>query len=245
MTTEEKDAEARGRDDLHRLVVGAISVGAKTLNWDKVRRIADGADPPAAPEPSPEQEYWATVRNIAEEAEETWCAATRDGDDPDDAVSTFTHESLDSNYWVIYYHATRLVLRFTNNDDAAFDQFGDDALLGKNNTNDVFQLLAFCAMEADVQEAYNEPDEADPRIYADVVVPDGTPQPEAYAKARFIFDRAEAVCGLNWEVSRDAEEGVVLMDLTEDGGEVPVDSFDIAWAMVDELDSDIQLVDIE
>ena len=98
-------------------------------------------------------EYWATVESIAKEAKE----AEQNGSDPMD----FIHESVDDSYYVIYTHANLIALQEGDNEDAAFENMGDDALADCRSYGDVMQRLAYWAMRADVEAAFAELPEAD------------------------------------------------------------------------------------
>lgn len=114
-------------------LLSAVGAVAARVAADEAERQKDSA-----------QEYWDTVSVIAKEAFE------EHGDDTG-AAGDFIHESVDGNYWVIYYHANYKVMQYTDN-DSAFEEYGDlPSDWGKALT-----LVAFCAMYADTLAKYNE-----------------------------------------------------------------------------------------
>jgi hypothetical protein len=81
----------------------------------------------------------------------------KDGDDEGDAL----HEEVDGSYWVIYTHAAIALLGHSRNDDAGFDEQGDDFLSGCTSMSEVYTRAAFYALRADVQEWLNDNPVAD------------------------------------------------------------------------------------
>lgn len=86
--------------------------------------------------------YWQNVREIAEAA-----LAEHPGDEETQHEAVW--QSVDGSAWVIYTYRNLDVLRFTENDDA-YEDFGD--LPTGEGAYRVYQLLAFCAMKADVED---------------------------------------------------------------------------------------------
>jgi hypothetical protein len=95
---------------------------------------------------NPYQEYWDSLRSIAEEAKE----AEKRGEDP----QQFIHESVDGSHHIIYTYANLYVLQHGRNEDAVFDQMGSDALSGCNSYGEVMQRMAYYAMLADVEAEF-------------------------------------------------------------------------------------------
>lgn len=93
-------------------------------------------------------EYWQTVASIAQEAKE----AEARGEDAHDYI----HESVDGSYYVIYTPANLIALQEGDNEDAAFENMGDDALADCRSYGDVMQRLAYWAMLADVEAAFSD-----------------------------------------------------------------------------------------
>jgi hypothetical protein len=91
------------------------------------------------------RDYFNEVAAIAQEAKE----AEREGDDPFD----FIHESVDGSRWVIYTHLARMVLVYSNNDNAIFDEGGD--LSAPKSMPELYTLAAYYAMMQDAVEAFS------------------------------------------------------------------------------------------
>ena len=103
------------------------------------------------------KEYFADVLAIAEEA----IQAEHEGGDLNDVV----HENVDSSQWVIYTFRAKKVLEFSSNDDAAFEEMGNDALSGCDSYSDVCTRLAYFAMCADVNDVVaSDRDEIEERL---------------------------------------------------------------------------------
>jgi hypothetical protein len=92
--------------------------------------------------------YWATVKDIAKEALE----AEQRGEDAHDYI----HESVDGSHYVIYTHANVTALQESENESAAFDDMGADALAGCDSYSAVMARLAYYAMSADVHQSLEE-----------------------------------------------------------------------------------------
>lgn len=91
------------------------------------------------------KEYRESVESFAQEAHER----IADGEDEGDVF----HEITDNADWVIYPAHSIAVLAHSENDDAAFDELGKDALDGCDSTASVYTRLAFYAMRQDIMEA--------------------------------------------------------------------------------------------
>ncbi len=104
-------------------------------------------------EPNDRAAYWQTVESIAKEAKE----AEGRGEEAMD----FIHESVDGSHYVIYTHANLVVLQEGDNESAAFDEMGDEALSGCKSYGDVMARLAYWAMRADVEAAFSNLPDAD------------------------------------------------------------------------------------
>lgn len=85
------------------------------------------------------KDYWDTVQAIAEEAVEQGYQCRDD----------FVWESVDGSYWVIYYHAARLTLQYSDNEDALFEEFGTQEV---DDIDTLRARMAFMAMRADVND---------------------------------------------------------------------------------------------
>ncbi len=68
-----------------------------------------------------------------------------------------THERADSE--VTYYSTCDDILRFSNNDNAAFDHIGSDVLDGKKSRQEVNTVLAYFAYCQDLCEALSNIDD--------------------------------------------------------------------------------------
>lgn len=91
--------------------------------------------------------YWSYVDDVATEAIES-----RHGGDPD----RFIDETADGTSWVIYTHAAAQTLLHSQNESAAFDSLGSDALSGCESYGEVVSRLAYFAIRADIEEAYRD-----------------------------------------------------------------------------------------
>lgn len=103
--------------------------------------IGDGAQ---------QRDYFACVQAIAEEATAVAVRAILAEQDPNDAWHEHVHESVDGSAWVIYTGRAIDVLRFSSNDGAYFDSFGDEGAVDSSGVQ--WSQLAFCAMEVDIEE---------------------------------------------------------------------------------------------
>ena len=86
-----------------------------------------------------QQEYFASVQSIANEAAEL----------PEDERHDFVRESIDGNYWVIYTHAARKVLEYSDNDCAIFEEMGPQQW---EDWGTAFSQAAYFAMCQDVYD---------------------------------------------------------------------------------------------
>jgi len=86
--------------------------------------------------------YWQTVRVIAEEA-------LHESPGDEEAQYEQVWQSVDGSSYVIYTHQNLDVLRYTENDDA-YEEFGE--LPTGEGAHRIYQLLAFSAMRADVEQ---------------------------------------------------------------------------------------------
>ena len=91
-----------------------------------------------------EQEYWDEVRAIAKTVKEE--AEGRE-------LADVLHEAVDSHEWIIYTAQSVLVLYYSPNDNAYFEEIGQ---FSASCFSDTVQQLAFFALYADVQEALND-----------------------------------------------------------------------------------------
>lgn len=102
------------------------------------------------------QEYWQTVKSIAEEALQEY-------PDDENAQGDYVRESVDGSYWIIYYHANEVVLEASHNEPD-----GDEVRSMSDPSADWRQmrmLAAYLAMELDVLEALQElREEAEERL---------------------------------------------------------------------------------
>jgi hypothetical protein len=90
-------------------------------------------------------DYWDSVKSMAEEIFEA-C----DEDSEPIAGSTRLHEEVDGTAWVIYYGKALDVLKYSDHDDAIFEEMGDDALHGCKSMGDVYSRAAYYAMMQDI-----------------------------------------------------------------------------------------------
>ena len=103
-------------------------------------------------------DYWDSVKSMAEEIFEA-C----DEDSEPIAGSTRLHEEVDGTAWVIYYGQAVDVLRYSDHDDAIFEEMGEDALQGCRDMGAVYCRAAYYAMMQDIIE-YAENNLPDPTI---------------------------------------------------------------------------------
>lgn len=90
-------------------------------------------------------EYYATVRAIVQEATTNIADGTFTSTDD---LETYLHESVDGNYWVIYYHAAYRVPLLSNHDDA----WEDAGLELPTEHTNVPSFIAYWALLADVRD---------------------------------------------------------------------------------------------
>lgn len=95
--------------------------------------------------------YWTAVESTAADVAQR----VKDGEDFSDAL----HEEIDGSWWITYCHAARAVMAHTSNDDAAFEEMGDDACDGIGSFDGIVTRCAYYAMYADVVSRYEEPEE--------------------------------------------------------------------------------------
>lgn len=116
---------------------------------DGLKRVAKGVT--AQEEQTDQQkrqEYWATVKTIAEEIKQEWM------EDRDLDIHSRVFEDVDGSWYIIYYHANMIVLDATDNEDA-LDNAGVD-IDTSQGWRHILTQVAFYAMEADVYEALAE-----------------------------------------------------------------------------------------
>jgi hypothetical protein len=94
------------------------------------------------PTENPTAAYWDTVNAIAEEAHAL----------PEDERADFVAESVDGNHYVIYTYANAECLVASENEDAAFEEMGSNAVGGCDSYSAVMTRLAYFAMLADVND---------------------------------------------------------------------------------------------
>jgi len=93
-----------------------------------------------------ETDYWASVRDAADDAAES---IREHGQDCGDAL----FEAADGSYWVIYYHAAGKMLQWSPNDDAVFAECGPQTFDG---WGDAVTKMAAWAYAADVRDHFFE-----------------------------------------------------------------------------------------
>lgn len=91
------------------------------------------------------KEYYSGVRSIAEELADEFKLEGPAVGEQDEAVQTRLHELVDSSEWVIYTFQSRLVGLLSENNDAYLDTYSEKEAVAP-------EVIAFTAMEADVQE---------------------------------------------------------------------------------------------
>lgn len=90
------------------------------------------------------RDYWDSV-----EAEAAEALAEHPADEQ--ARCDRVCESVDGSQWVIYFYRARMVLQFSDNDNAGLDD-GLVDMASCTSFDDLCTKLAFCAMERDVME---------------------------------------------------------------------------------------------
>jgi hypothetical protein len=96
-------------------------------------------------------EYWDEIECLAVDV-------TREARERGKDIGDVLHETIDCHEWVIYTSRNLEVLRFTRNEDAAWD----DGLVGDSASFcDTIAVAAYCAMRSDVSEhsAFDAEDE--------------------------------------------------------------------------------------
>ena len=88
-----------------------------------------------------EQEYWREVQAIAESAHEE--AKEHGG-----GLGDYLHETIDGHQFVIYTHKARAVLLHSPNENAIFEEMGDQVA---GSMEGLYSMAAYWAMLADVQ----------------------------------------------------------------------------------------------
>lgn len=107
------------------------------------------------PEPQDtESDYFDAVQSIADEATEAAredYEANESEDSAREAADTLIHESVGGSYWVIYYHAARKALIYSDNEDAGFNEgvFDPGSF---DNMGALRTAAAYYAMCADVRD---------------------------------------------------------------------------------------------
>lgn len=136
--------KANGYDRIKAMVDGSVQDGGPMLFggvFETVERDLQSADPD---EHDDRRDYFKTVEAIAQEALTEHPNSEEDRD-------TFVWESVDGSHYVIYYHAARQVLEFSDNDSAGIDE-GIIDMKSCDSFNDLCTKMAFCAMRADIME---------------------------------------------------------------------------------------------
>lgn len=139
-TNEQKAAEHKAVTDAIDALLRA-AVDGELLTCESMTDLADKIK---------RADYWRHVRDLAEAVKDDVRERVKGGDDIDEAVSESLHEHADSSAWVIYTRQNFDVLRYSENEDAAVDEFGAEGIASRDGIN--WALLAFCALQADVRE---------------------------------------------------------------------------------------------
>ena len=101
------------------------------------------------------KEYWDQIRSIREDLADEYRTEGSD-EDPNEWFNDRLHETIDGHQWIIYNAYNLDVLRFTDNEDAYIDNFGEwpaDSDLSRIHT-----LAAFEAMRQDVSDGIDMDD---------------------------------------------------------------------------------------
>tara|TARA_Y100000310_G_scaffold316793_1_gene368944 strand:+ start:1267 stop:1764 length:498 start_codon:yes stop_codon:yes gene_type:complete len=115
------------------------------------------------------QEYWQTVKDIAEEIHEQY----PDPDSDNGGRNERVHEDVDGSRWIIYYSANQVVLDATNNEPDAGDIIG---LVAPDSTwLHMRTIAAFLAMEADICDVLRGLDDAAEEAELEAVVGEACP----------------------------------------------------------------------
>lgn len=100
-----------------------------------------------------QSQYWTEVQELAENCVEEAAEYDRD-------LGDVLHETIDGHQWVIYYAYNADVIKHTDNESYAEENFGTEAYAGKSYS-DIGTIVAFWALYADVSEkAYDLAQEA-------------------------------------------------------------------------------------
>lgn len=144
-------------------ITGSNLDSSLTINAEHFKNILDRTADPAGrkaleellaymnEDTNTEWSYRKVVVAIAEEAFAEAVDGLGAGDDDTlrESASEHADQSVDGNYWVIYTHAARKTLLFSDNEDAYFDDFGYDL---DTTAGIPYSKLAYFAMRADVEE---------------------------------------------------------------------------------------------
>jgi hypothetical protein len=103
-----------------------------------------------------QKEYWREIANVAKNAKSETKTCGQALDTWRERAFEHVREIVDGHHWIIYTWCYPWVLIHTRNEDALFDQMGDDALAGKTDYSSVMQVMAFAAMLQDAEEALSE-----------------------------------------------------------------------------------------
>jgi len=90
-------------------------------------------------------EYYSDLADMAKELRE------QERDRSDFELSDAIHEYVDGSQWVIYTYRARLVLEFSDNDCAIFDEMGSQEW---SDWSTAFSQSAYFAMVRDLYEAF-------------------------------------------------------------------------------------------
>jgi len=90
-------------------------------------------------------DYYSSVHSAAADAAESIR-------DHNQEASVALHAASDGSYWVIYYHAAALTLQYSDNEDAIFDECGDQTW---DSHGSAVTTMAAWAYAADVREAFS------------------------------------------------------------------------------------------
>jgi hypothetical protein len=95
-----------------------------------------------------EQSYRETVELHAREA----LSREKEGEDLFDAI----HEEADGSAWVIYTYRARLVLQYSKNEDAIFDDLGMEGFASADSMAEIYTRAAYSAIRQDIAEKVEE-----------------------------------------------------------------------------------------
>ena len=136
---DEQAGEQANHEIVSALLAGRDGVQFELLNDERIQEIADGIAARA---------YHATVEGIVEDLKRA--IADKEITSEEEAHD-WLHETIDGHHDVIYTSCAMEVVRQSRNDGAYFEQFGDEGAVKDGAIN--WSALAYCALEADVQEA--------------------------------------------------------------------------------------------